>query len=108
MKPGIWDREINSFQKIDSRIDGILIIDLTLDNLYFIKELITKNKYYNPENMLCRRQNAVYQFQLGYSKRIIELLDAVIDYENVKVVHSDGSLEEMNSIIRKNSIIMTI
>lgn len=133
LRPGINDKKINDYliKKADKK--GIVIIDLNLENLQSIKSIIEKvksnkllrnipitiitmnvlleeskvfksAKYRNPEVMNIKRKNAIMQYQEVFFQKLKELVEFSIDIENINIVHSNGSLDEIDLLLRNKAM----
>lgn len=133
LRPGINDKKINDYliKKADKK--GIVIIDLNLENLQSIKSIIEKlksnkllkniqitiitmnvlleenkvfksAKYRNPEVMNIKRKKAIIQYQEVFFQKLKELVEFSIDIENINIVHSNGSLDEIDLLLRNKAM----
>lgn len=133
LMPGINAEKINTYFTSTNEKDGIVIIDLNLENLDSIKSIISeinKNKllrntqitiitmnllleenkvfkssrYRNPEIMNTKRKKGIWQYQELFFQKLKELVNLCMETINVCIVHSNGSLEEIDSILRDKFI----
>lgn len=133
LKPGINAEKINRYLQNANKENGnngIVIIDLNLENLPIIKSIVSEisknkllsniqitivtlnvlleenkifksSKYRNPEIMNTKKWKAVVQYQEAFLQRIKELIDISIGHDNINIVHSNGSLEEIDYYLER-------
>ena len=140
LRPGIKSKEINQYlnKSTNSTNEGILFIDLNLNNAETIQNIIAhirkgssrasmmpitivientmKDEFsiyknlalHMPKEMFEKQISRVKQYQADYCNKQQSFIQNISCYENVQIMNSNGMLDEIDRLIRRNSIFIDL